>query len=67
MGRSQRRHLRRRSHRHVLSMPYKNPISKGGKNTRDNLRLVTYDVNIVKNSLSDFDFLTICRKVIAMA
>lgn len=39
-------------------------LSKGGSNVVENLRLVTYDVNIAKNSLSDFEFLMICKKVV---
>lgn len=40
------------------------PLSKGGNNVIENLRLTTYDVNIVKNSLSDSEFLLICNKVV---
>jgi 5-methylcytosine-specific restriction endonuclease McrA len=47
-----------------ISVDHITPLSKGGNNVVENLRLVTYDVNIVKNSLSDLEFLTICKNVV---
>lgn len=50
--------------RDTISVDHIIPLSKGGMNVPNNLRLVTYDVNIVKNSLNDSDFLALCKKVV---
>ena len=47
-----------------ISVDHIVPLSKGGMNVSDNLRLVTYDVNIVKNSLLDSEFLELCTRVV---
>lgn len=41
------------------------PRSKGGKNTLDNIRLVSYWANIAKNGLTDQEFLELCKKVVS--
>lgn len=47
-----------------ISVDHIIPISKGGNNTIENIRLICFDVNIIKNSLLDSDFFTICKKIV---
>jgi len=47
-----------------LSIDHIIPTSKGGKNLSENIRLVTKEVNILKNSHSDEYLLELCKKVI---
>jgi CRISPR/Cas system Type II protein with McrA/HNH and RuvC-like nuclease domain len=40
------------------------PVSKGGKNTLDNLGLCRFDVNQSKNDLSVEEFVSLCKEVL---
>lgn len=46
-----------------LSIDHKIPLSRGGANTLDNLRLVTKWANTAKNSLLDTEFFEACERV----
>lgn len=40
------------------------PVKLGGENTIENVQFVTRDVNKMKNTLSQSEFVSICRKVV---
>lgn len=43
------------------------PRSKGGTNDRANLRWVSHRINTAKGTMSDAEFVAMCRKVVAWA
>lgn len=48
-----------------ISIDHIIPLSKGGTNTLDNLRLVTRAVNIAKHTMSDAEFLSFCQNIVS--
>lgn len=54
----------RRLDRYNAEVDHVVPLSKGGLNTRSNLRWLHKDVNQAKRSLSDVEFIRLCKDVI---
>lgn len=47
-----------------ISLDHIIPTAKGGTNEISNIRFVTYDVNLWKNTLLDSQLIELCRKVV---
>jgi 5-methylcytosine-specific restriction endonuclease McrA len=50
-----------------ISIDHILPISKGGTNDINNIRLVTFPVNIAKHTMTDAEFIQFCRSIVAHA
>lgn len=48
-----------------ISLDHIIPISRGGENVKENLQLVTKDVNYAKHKLLDSEFILLCQDVVA--
>jgi hypothetical protein len=55
-----------RLNREIASIDHVIPLVRGGTSTIENLRWVTYSVNLAKRDLSDAEFIALCQSV-AMA
>jgi 5-methylcytosine-specific restriction endonuclease McrA len=47
-----------------VSLDHIQPVSLGGNNNFDNLRLVTKRVNVARQNMTDLEFLQLCRDVV---
>jgi CRISPR/Cas system Type II protein with McrA/HNH and RuvC-like nuclease domain len=48
-----------------ISLDHIQPVSLGGNNNFDNLRLVAKRVNIARQNMTDFEFLQLCQDVVS--
>lgn len=48
----------------TASLDHKHPVSKGGEHTIDNVCIVHEDVNRAKNSMTEDEFIDMCRAVV---
>lgn len=47
-----------------ISVDHILPITKGGANNKSNLRLITFEANTAKNSMTDNEFISFCQKIV---